>query len=141
LARANAFKKHLREKDTIDRKNKLERYLNEYVVDGDDQFDILVWWKINSSRFPILSRMVRDVLATPISTVASKSAFSTGGRVLDTFRSSLNPPMAEALICAQNWLRTTITQFDGINVNEEFELSEKVFTGTSLIYLFSKVPL
>ena len=49
--------------------------------------------------------------------------------------------MVEALICAQNWLGTTITQFDGINVNEEFELSEKVFTGTSLIYLFSKVPL
>jgi len=61
--------------------------------------------------------------------------------VLDTFRSSLNPPMDEALICAQNWLRTTITQFDGINVNEEFELSKKVFTGTSLIYLFSKLPL
>jgi len=32
--------------------------------------------------------------------------------------------MVEALICAQNWLGTTITQFDGINVNEEFELSE-----------------
>jgi len=116
LARADAFKKHLREKDTIDRKNELERYLNEFVVDGDDQLDILVWWKINSSRFPILSRMVRDVLATPISTIASESAFSTGGRVLDTLRSSLNPPMVEALICAQNWLRTTITQFDGINL-------------------------
>ena len=116
MARANAFKKHLREKDTIDRKNELERYLNESVVDGDDQLDILVWWKINTSQFPILSRMVRDVLATPISTIASESAFSTGGRVLDTLRSSLNPPMVEALICAQNWLRTTITQFDGINL-------------------------
>jgi len=141
LARADAFKKHLREKDTIDRKNESERYLNESVVDGDDQLDILVWWKINSSRFPILSRMVRDVLATPISTVASESAFSTRGMVLDTFRSSLNPPMAGVLIYAQNWLRTTITQFDGINVNEEFELSERVFTGTSFIYLFSKLPL
>ena len=36
MARAYAFKKHLRENDTIDRKNELERYLNESVVDGDD---------------------------------------------------------------------------------------------------------
>jgi len=85
--------------------------------------------------------MVRDVLATPISTVASESAFSTRGRVLDVFRSYLNPPMAEALICAQNWLKTTITKLDGINVNEEFELSEKIFTSTRFVYFSAQHSL
>jgi len=104
--------------------------------------NLIFWFGGNKlSQFPILSRMVRDVLATPISTISSESAFNIGGRVLDTLRSSLNPPMAEALICAQNWLRITITQFDGINGNEEFELFKKVFTGTSFIYLSSKLPL
>jgi len=88
---------------------------------------------------PILSRVVRDELATPISIVPSKSAFSTGGRNLDAFKRYLNSPMVEALICAQNWLRTTIAQFDGINVNEEFERSEKIFIGTSLLSLSSKI--
>uniref|UniRef100_A0A803MQ92 HAT C-terminal dimerisation domain-containing protein n=1 Tax=Chenopodium quinoa TaxID=63459 RepID=A0A803MQ92_CHEQI len=51
--------------------------------------------------------MAKDVLAIPVSTVVSKSAFSTGGRVLDPFRSSLSSNMVEALICAQDWLRNT----------------------------------
>ncbi|KAL0434809.1 UNVERIFIED_CONTAM: putative AC transposase [Sesamum radiatum] len=41
----------------------------------------------------------------PISTVASESAFSTGGRIIDDFRASLTPKMAQALICCQDWLR------------------------------------
>ena len=60
---------------------------------------------MNADRFSILSILARDVLAVPISTVASESVFSTGGRVLDCFRSSLTPKLVEALICSQDWLR------------------------------------
>ncbi|CAN1319435.1 Putative AC transposase [Linum perenne] len=42
--------------------------------------------------------MARDVLAVPISSVASDSAFSTRGRVLRNFHSSLTPAIVEALI-------------------------------------------
>ncbi|XP_024156116.2 zinc finger BED domain-containing protein RICESLEEPER 2-like [Rosa chinensis] len=62
------------------------------------EFPILLWWKINGAKYPILQAIAKDVLAVQVSTVASESAFSTGGRVIDNFRSSLTPKFVEALI-------------------------------------------
>ena len=84
--------------------NELDDYLNRREKFSNDSFDILVWWRINGNRYKIVSQMAKDVLAIQVSTVASKSAFSTGGRVLDPFRSSLSPKMVQALICGKNWL-------------------------------------
>ncbi|GJX89123.1 zinc finger BED domain-containing protein RICESLEEPER 2-like protein [Tanacetum coccineum] len=76
------------------------------------------WWKQNEARFPVIAAMARDILAIPASTVASESAFSTGGRVLDAFRSSLTPTLVEALICSQNWLRSKSVPF---NIEEKLD--------------------
>ena len=88
-------------------KGELERYLDEFSEKFTLEFDILAWWKVNSVRFPTLSKVAKDVLAIQSSTVASESAFSTGGRTLDRFRSSLTPITAEVLICCQDWLRNS----------------------------------
>ncbi|KAG8492835.1 hypothetical protein CXB51_010075 [Gossypium anomalum] len=100
--------KYLKKKKQVglESKYELDRYLGEdEEVNNSSSFDLLLWWKMNSPRFPILAQMARDILAIPISTVASKSAFSTGGRVLDIFRSSLTPLTVKALVCTQDWLR------------------------------------
>lgn len=47
-------------------------------------------------------------LAVPISTVASESVFSTSGRVLDSFQSSLGDKTIKCLVCAQDWLRVSL---------------------------------
>ncbi|CAN1331410.1 Putative AC9 transposase [Linum perenne] len=52
--------------------------------------------------------MARDILAIPVSTVASKSAFSTDGRVLNDFRASLSPQVVEAVICCEDWFRDSL---------------------------------
>ncbi|XP_042990220.1 zinc finger BED domain-containing protein RICESLEEPER 1-like [Carya illinoinensis] len=91
----------------MDSKSELERYLLENIEIPTGSFDILIWWKVNSTKYPVLALMARDILAIPITTVASESAFSTGGRVLDPFRSSLAPKTVEALVCSQNWLKST----------------------------------
>lgn len=68
---------------------------------------MLQWWKDNKNRYLTLAKIFRDILAILLSTVASESAFSTGGEVLDSFRTSLTPRMVETVICAQDWLRTS----------------------------------
>jgi hypothetical protein len=80
-------------------KSKLDKYLAEETEDTEMKLDLLVWRKASEQRFPILSCLARDVLAIPISSVALESAFSTGGHILDDFRSSLTPFMLEALVC------------------------------------------
>ena len=98
--------------------SELDKYVGEICepFDKSVHFDILQWWKVNSQRFPILSLMARDVLAIPISTVASESVFSTSGRVLDSYRSSLGDKTIECLICTQDWLRV------GLNPEKDEDL-------------------
>lgn len=119
---------------SINKKSELEVYLSESTIDDTNDFDILRWWKVNSERFPILSKVARDILAVPISTVASESTFSTSGRVLDNFRSSLSPKMVEALICTQDWLRGPNQP---IVVEENIDDIEKFEEGTTLIMYYS----
>ena len=72
---------------------------------GDVKFEILWWWKANSNTYQVLSKLARDVLVVLVSIVASVSAFSTRGRILDPFQSSLSPLMVQSLVCAQDWLQ------------------------------------
>ncbi|KAG7543212.1 Ribonuclease H-like superfamily [Arabidopsis thaliana x Arabidopsis arenosa] len=96
------------------RKEEARRQLDDYLLEkvepgglGSD-YDVLSWWKRNSSKYPILSELARDVLAIQMSSFAPESAFCTGGRILDPYRSSLTPYITEALICTQQWLRSSL---------------------------------
>ncbi|KAA0062757.1 zinc finger BED domain-containing protein RICESLEEPER 2-like isoform X3 [Cucumis melo var. makuwa] len=103
-------------------------------------------WKVNSSRFKIISQVARNIYSIPISTVPSESVFSTGGRVLDSFRSSLTPQMAKALICAQNWIQSKplddmTEEIDGteeideefINIGKEMEATFENLNNDSMV--------
>ncbi|CAL8112897.1 unnamed protein product [Prunus armeniaca] len=91
-------------------------------------FDILLWWKLNGPKYPVLATIAKDILAIQVSTVASESCFSTGGRVIDAFRSSLTPKSVEALICMQNWLKgdDISTNLEDEPTHEEYEFYESV---------------
>ncbi|KAL6523433.1 hypothetical protein OROGR_017036 [Orobanche gracilis] len=92
-------------------KNELDTYfedgrLTEENAPGVDlvNLDALKWWK-DSTKYKILSRMAADILAIPISTVASEATFSAGTRVIDSYRASLAPKTVEMLMCTGDWCR------------------------------------
>ena len=60
------------------------------------------WWKFHESTFPILSKMTRDLLTPPMSTVASKFAFSIVGNTIGDKGTRLAPKMLETLTCLKN---------------------------------------
>lgn len=124
--RSDKFMRQLVEIGVSGLKNDLDIYLGENVLTNENEdFDILKWWDTQQCRLPILAHLARDVLAVPITTVPSESAFSTGGRVLDPFRSSLTPKIVEALICGQDWLKrckqsTSIEEhFESLKLHDE----------------------
>lgn len=119
------FRMYLEEENDMVSKSELEKYWMEGCENDNKEFDVLQWWKANSERFKILSQVARDVLSIPVSTVASESAFSTGGRILDPFRSNLAPKTVEVLVCTQNWLRSPVQ----INIRDQLEELEKLDEG------------
>ena len=51
----------------------------------------------------MLSIIARYVLIVPVSTVASETTFSVGGRVVSRKRCNLSPEAIEAVVCLKDW--------------------------------------
>ncbi|KAG6506148.1 hypothetical protein ZIOFF_031465 [Zingiber officinale] len=75
------------------------------VSNPNDAFDAFGWWKLNTYKFLVLSTLARDILAIPITTVASEVTFSARGRVIDKYRASLARATVEMLMCGRDWCR------------------------------------
>ncbi|BFG16830.1 hypothetical protein CerSpe_031040 [Prunus speciosa] len=88
--------------------SELSRYLDSHTEMDDDEnnpLNILAWWKSQQKNYPVLSTIARDILTIPVSSVASESAFSKGGRVISDHRASLAPNSVEACICGSDWIK------------------------------------
>ncbi|XP_057518601.1 uncharacterized protein LOC130799505 isoform X2 [Amaranthus tricolor] len=81
----------------------LDSYLIHHFEIDQGSYNILEWWKEKSVKFLILSRIAKDILAIPASTIASESAFSAGRRVLDEKRSRLAPKSIQICVCKKDW--------------------------------------
>ncbi|XP_074302028.1 zinc finger BED domain-containing protein DAYSLEEPER-like [Silene latifolia] len=82
----------------------LDDYLDDSKLNRTDDLNILEFWKVNEIKYGHLAYLARDILSVPLTTVASESTFSIGGRILNKWRSSYIPENVEALITSRSWL-------------------------------------
>ncbi|KAH7667795.1 Tam3-transposase (Ac family) protein [Dioscorea alata] len=93
----------------------LDLYLNTVFcfseeINTDMTFNVLHWWQGNGNPYPILSLMVKDIFACPMSTVVCEQTFSADGNMLDTTRSQLSPQNIEIQVCTDDWKRAQVRQ-------------------------------
>ena len=79
---------------------KFDHFIVEGVLKRSEDFDIVAWWNSNGFKYPTLLRIVRDILAIFVTTIASEYTFSTSGRLLSPHRSTFHPKIIEAMMCA-----------------------------------------
>ncbi|GMH30685.1 hypothetical protein Nepgr_032528 [Nepenthes gracilis] len=99
------FDMYIMETSSQQSKSELDQYLEESLLPRVQDFDVLSWWKLNKLKYPILSKMARDILSIPLSTMGPDLVFDVVSKEMDQYRSSLRPETMEALICAKDWLQ------------------------------------
>ncbi|PHT56684.1 Elongator complex protein 5 [Capsicum baccatum] len=86
----------------------LKYYLRSAPEDRRRWINTLEWWRSNGTQYPMLSRLARDILNVPMSTVASENPFSQGRQQLGDNRHSLGSNTMNVLICLRDWIRAEI---------------------------------
>ncbi|XP_021320426.1 zinc finger BED domain-containing protein RICESLEEPER 2 [Sorghum bicolor] len=90
----------------------LNHYLEGECVPENVPFDIMKWWKGNASMYPTLALLARDILRIPACVVSTESAFDETDERVSLFNRKLSPEVVEALICNQDWIKSSETKDD-----------------------------
>ena len=63
------------------------------------------WWKIHKSQYPVLTRIARDYICIPSTSVPSEQAFSKSGELVSKKRNRLGDNSIEACMCLNSWMQ------------------------------------
>ncbi|GES85086.1 zinc finger BED domain-containing protein DAYSLEEPER-like [Rhizophagus clarus] len=99
----NPLAAHISKKRKTSFIDELEVYLNEPPENFD--MDVLAFWKVHENKFPNLSKMAKDFLAIPGTSVPVERVFSGGTDLITQRRCSLNPEIIRKSMCLKAWLK------------------------------------
>ena len=81
--------------------------VNEYLITPVEPSNInpCDWWKNHQSTYPLLSKIARDYIGIPSTSVPSEQAFSKSGELISKKRNRLGNNAIEACMCLDSWLK------------------------------------
>lgn len=77
----------------------------------------LEWWKRNESSYPIVSKMARDYLAIPATSVPSGRIINDGADLVSPNRARLDAQSIRMATCVKSWLCNDVESSEGIDYN------------------------
>lgn len=88
-----------------ERYSTLQAEVHNYLFRPVEPMDIkpLDWWRLNQISYPHLTKLARQMLAVPATSVSSESHFSAGRRLMTNFRCGMTPDSLEQQICLKSW--------------------------------------
>ena len=101
IPKSNESTKEVSKQDKI--KKELQMYMDQPCIDTDSK--PLKWWKLNSSFFPVMAKLAKKYLSIPATSVRSERVFSSGGYIVNNFRSRLLPEHVNLLVFLANNLK------------------------------------
>lgn len=69
LERSKAYENDMIAEASHNNKFELDMYFFDRFDTKVNELDILLWWKVNATKYPTFSKMARDLLDVPVSTV------------------------------------------------------------------------
>ena len=78
-------------------RDEVERYSNEKVRLTED-FDVMLWWKNNSTKYPKLSKLAINLLSIPASSASSERVFSLAGNIITEKRNRFEPKTVDSIL-------------------------------------------
>ena len=81
--------------------------VDEYLITPVEPSNInpCEWWRNHESHYPFLSKIARDYIGIPSTSVPSEQAFSKSGELINKKRNRLEDNSIEACMCLNSWIK------------------------------------
>jgi len=81
--------------------------VDEYLITPVEPSNInpCEWWRNHESHYPFLSKIARDYIGIPSTSVPSEQAFSKSGELINKKRNRLGDNSIEACMCLNSWIK------------------------------------
>lgn len=81
--------------------------VDEYLITLTEPSNInpCEWWRNHKSNYPLLSKIARDYIGIPSTSVPSEQAFSKSGELINKKRNRLGDNSIEACMCLNSWIK------------------------------------